>query len=174
VLGLVCFSSHFVVTCRRTRCTQRDCQHTVATVSPSSETVSTPAAATAHSTRTSAHPRRHLATPAAAAATPAATVSPHTADAATPAATASTPSETDSTPAAATTTPTVTHKGGSLWLFIPFVVLLIALGTLVPLLNRWIKRKLLKQTSAENLSLTHEPSSDPGKSDTPVVVGKAA
>jgi hypothetical protein len=150
-----------------------------ATVSPSSETVSTPAAATAHPTRPSAHPRRQLATPAAAAppaaaATPAATVSPHTADAATPAATASTPSETDSTPAAAATTPTVTHKRGSLWLFIPFVVLLLALGTLVPLLNRWRKRRLLEQTSAQDLSLTHKPSSDPGKSDTPVVVRKAA
>jgi hypothetical protein len=156
-----------------------------ATVSPSSETVSTPAAATAHPTRPSAHPRRQLATPAAAA-TPAATVSPQTADAATsaataskqaadaatPAATATTPPETDSTPAAAATTPT--GKGRSLWLFIPFVVLLIALGTLVPLLNRWRKRKLLEQTSAQNLSLTHKPSSDPGKSDTPVVVHKAA
>jgi hypothetical protein len=150
-----------------------------ATVSPSSETANTPAAATAHPTRPSAHPRRQSAAPAAAAAatpadTPAATVSPHTADAATPAATASTPSETDSTPAAAATTPTVTHRGGSLWLFIPFVVLLIALGTLVPLLNRWRKRRLLEQTSAQDLSLTHKPSSDPGKSDTPVVVRKAA
>jgi hypothetical protein len=149
-----------------------------ATVSPSSEAVSTTAAttaaATAHPARPSAHPRKQLATPAAAAATPAATVSPHTADAAAPAAPASTPSETDSTPAAAPTTPTVTHKGGSLWLFIPFVVLLIALGTLVPLLNRWRKRKLLEQTSAQNLSLTRNPSSDPGKSDTPVVVHKAA
>ena len=143
-----------------------------ATVSPSSETVSTPA--TAHPTRPSPHPRKQLATPAAAAATPAATVNPQTADAVTPASTASTPSETDSTPAAAATTPTVTHKGGSLWLFIPFVVLLIALGTLVPLLNRWRKRRLLEQTSAQNLSLTRNPSSDPGKSDTPVVVHKAA
>ena len=148
-----------------------------ATVSPSSEPVSTPAAAATHPTRPSAHPRKQLATPsasAAAAATPAATVTPHTADAATPAASASTPSETDSTPAAAATTPTVIHKGGSLWLFIPFVVLLIALGTLVPLLNRWRKRKLLEQTSAQDLSLTHKPGSDPGKSDTPVVVRKAA
>jgi hypothetical protein len=145
-----------------------------ATVSPSSEAVSATAAATAHPARPSAHPRKQLATPAAAAATPAATVSPHTADAAAPAAPASTPSETDSTPAAAPTTPTVTHKGGSLWLFIPFVVLLIALGTLVPLLNRWRKRRLLEQTSAQNLSLTRNPSSDPGKSDTPVVVHKAA
>jgi hypothetical protein len=164
-----------------------------ATVNAPAATVNTPAAAaaTAHTTRPSAHPRRQLAKPAAAA-TPA---SPHTADAAAPAATASTsseadstpaaaattptasasrPSETDSTPAAAATTPTVTHKGGSLWLFIPFVVLLIALGTLVPLLNRWRKRKLLEQASAQNLSLTHKPSSDPGKSDTPVVVPKAA
>ena len=146
-----------------------------ATVSPSSEPVSTPAAAATHPARPSAHPRKQLATPsAAAAATPAATVTPHTADAATPAAPASTTSETDSTPAAAPTTPAVTHKGGSLWLFIPFVVLLIALGTLVPLLNRWRKRKLLEQTSAQNLSLTRNPSSDPGKSDTPVVVRKAA
>ena len=152
-------------------------------------TVNTPAAATAHATRPSAHPRRQLATPAAAAAatpaatvtpltadaaTPAATASTHTADAATPAATTSTPSETDSAPDAAATTPTVIHKGGSLWLFIPFVVLLIALGTLVPLLNRWRKRKLLEQSSAQDLSLTHKPDSDPGKSDTPVVVRKAA
>jgi beta-lactamase regulating signal transducer with metallopeptidase domain len=107
---------------------------------------------------------------AAAAAAPAATVSPssetvrHTAaDAATPATTASSSSETASAPAAAAITPTVTHRAGSLSLLISFVVLVIVLGTLVPLLLRWRKRKTLERAGAQNLSFTNEASSDPDK-----------
>ena len=140
-----------------------------ATVSPSSATVSTSAvdaaAPAAHPTRLSAHPRRLSATPAAVATAPAATASPSSADAATPAATASPSSDTVSTPAAAATTPTVTHRGGSLWLLISGVVLVIVLGTLVPVLGRWRKRKLLEQTGTPNLSLTKEASSDRDESE---------
>ena len=136
------------------------------TVSASSET--TPAAAAAHPTRPSARPQRLSATPAAAA-TPAETVSTPVAADATPAAAVSTPSETVSTPAAAATKPATTAWGGSLWILVSFVVLVLVIGALAPLLNRWRKRKMLEQTSAQNLSFTHEASSDQGKSDTPVV-----
>jgi len=136
------------------------------TVSASSET--TPAAAAAHPTLPSARPRRLSATPAAAA-TPAETVSTPVAADATPAAAVSTPSETVSTPAAAATKPATTAWGGSLWILVSFVVLVLVIGALAPLLNRWRKRKMLEQTSAQNLSFTHEASSDQGKSDTPVV-----
>ena len=139
-----------------------------ATVSAPSETVGTPAAAAAHPTRPSARPRRLSATPAAAA-TPAETVSTPVAADATPAAAVSTPSETVSTPAAAATKPATTAWGGSLWILVSFVVLVLVIGALAPLLNRWRKRKILEQTSAQNLSFTHEASSDQGKSDTPVV-----
>jgi hypothetical protein len=145
-----------------------------ATVNPSAAPVSTPAADAAHPTRPSSHARRLSATKAAAAAAPAATVSPssetvrHTAadaaaDAATAATTASSSSETASAPAAAATTPTVTHSAGSLSLLISFVVLVIVLGTLVPLLLRWRKRKMLERTGAQNLSFTNEASSDRDK-----------
>ena len=140
------------------------------TVIPSSETVIAPAANAAQPTRLSAHPRRLSATQAEAAAAPAATVSPSSgtvsppvADAVPPAATASASSETVDTPAAAATTPTVTHRAGSLWLLIPFVVLAIVLGTLVPLLGRWRKRKILEQTGTPNLSFTNEASFDRDK-----------
>jgi hypothetical protein len=53
--------------------------------------------------------------------------------------------------------------GGSLWLMIPFVVLVIALATLAPFLFRWRKRKILERTDAPNLSLTHEASPDRDK-----------
>jgi hypothetical protein len=145
-----------------------------ATVSPSSATVSTGAANAAHPTRSSAHPRKLSATQAAAATASAATVSPssetvrHTAadaaaDAAKPATTASSSSETASAPAAAATTPIVTHRAGSLPLLISFAVLVIVLGTLVPLLLRWRKRKMLERTGAQNLSFTNEASSDRDK-----------
>jgi hypothetical protein len=136
------------------------------TVSASSETVSTSAAAAAHPTRPSARPRGLSATPAAAA-TPAEAVSTPVAADATPAATVSTPSETVSTPAAAATKPATTAWGGSLWILVSFVVLVLAIGALAPLLNRWRKRKLLEQTSAQNLSFTHEASSEQSKSDKP-------
>jgi len=136
-----------------------------ATVSPSPATVSTLAVDAAHSSRLSAHPRRLSATQTAAATAPAATVSPSAADAATSAAdsaTGSPSSETDSTPAAGATTRTVTHRRGSLSLLISFVVLVIVLGTLAPLLNRWRKRKILERTGTPNLSFTNEVSSDRG------------
>jgi hypothetical protein len=145
-----------------------------ATVNPSSATVSTPAADTAHPTRPSSHARRLSATKAAGAAAPAATVSPssetvrHTAadaaaDAATPATIASSSSETASAPAAAATTPTVPRRAGSLSLLVSFVVLVIVLATLVPLLLRWRKRKMLERAGAQNLSFTNEASSDRDK-----------
>ena len=142
----------------------------IVTVIPSSETVIAPAANVTQPTRLPAHPRRLSATQAEAAAAPAATVrpssgtvSPPVADAVPPAATASASSETVDTPAAAATTPTVTHRAGSLWLLIPFVVLAIVLGTLVPLLGRWRKRKILERTGTPNLSFTNEASFDRDK-----------
>jgi ribonuclease E len=140
-----------------------------ATVSPSTAPVSTPAANVAHPTRPSAHSRRLSAAQAAAAA-PAATVSP-AADAATAspaaadAATAGPASAPVSTPDAAATTPTVTHRTGSLALLISFVVLVIVLGTLVPLLGRWRKRKMLERTGTPNLSFTKKASSDQDKAE---------
>jgi hypothetical protein len=49
--------------------------------------------------------------------------------------------------------------------FIVVVVLLV--GTAVPLYNRWRKRKLLEETKGQNLSFTKDAISDPGKSDKP-------
>jgi len=143
-----------------------------ATVSPSPEIVSTPTVDAAvpavnatHATRPSAHPRTHSATPTATAAAPSETakpsetVIPTAADTAT-AAPAGPSSETAGTPVAAVAIPTATHKGGSLWLMILLVVLVIALTTLAPFLVRWRKRKVLERTDAPNLSLTHEVTSD--------------
>jgi hypothetical protein len=141
-----------------------------AAVSPSTATVSTPTAKVAHATRLSAHPRTPSATQAVAASPPAATVSsssetviPSAADAATPAATATPSSDTVSPPAAAAPAPTVTHGGWPLWLLISGVALVIALGTLVPVLGRWRKQKMLEETGTENLSFTKETSSDRDK-----------
>jgi len=108
---------------------------TVGAVVPYSETVIEPTAAAA--------------APAATASTPAARVSPS--------------SETVSPAAADATTPTVTHRALSLWLLISFVVLVIVLGTLVPLLGRWRKRKILERTGTPNLSFINEASSDRDK-----------
>jgi len=137
-----------------------------ATVSPSPEIVRTPSVDAAvpagnatHATRPSAHPRAHSATPTATATAPAETVIPTAADTAT-AAPGGPPSETAGTPVAAVAIPTATHKGGSLWLMILLVVLVIALTTLAPFLVRWRKRKMLERTDAPNLSLTHEVTSD--------------
>jgi hypothetical protein len=142
-----------------------------ATVSPSPELVSTPTVDAAvpavnaiHATRPSTHPRAHLATQTATATTPAETVIPTAADTAT-AAPGGRPSETAGTPVAAVAVPTATHKGGSLWLMILLVVLVIALTTLAPFLVRWRKRKMLERTDAPNLSLTHEVTSDEAKPD---------
>jgi hypothetical protein len=155
----------------------------VAPVSPSPETVVTPAvdaavpaANAAHltqpSAQPSAHPRRRSATQTAAATVPVATVKPASeaviptaAAAVTPVAPASPSSETAGTPAAAAAIPTATHKRGSLWLMILFVVLVIALTALAPFVVRWRKRKMLERTDAPNLSLTHEVISDEASSD---------
>jgi len=140
-----------------------------ATISPSS-TVSAPAADAAQPTGQSARPRRASATKTAAAATPAATASPSSdlviptaADTTTPAANANASSETVSPPAAAATTPAVTHRSGSLFLLILVAVLVVVLGTLVPVFGRWRKRKMLERTGTPNLSLTKEESSDRNK-----------
>jgi hypothetical protein len=141
---------------------------TPAAVSPSPETVRTPTANVAQATRPSTHARRLSATQAAAASAPAATVSsssetviPTAADAATPAATPTPSSETVSPPAAAA--PATTRRGWPLWLLISGVVLVIVVGTLVPVLGRWRKQKILEQTGTENLSFTNEVSSDQRK-----------
>ena len=140
-----------------------------ATISPSS-TVSAPAADAAQPTGQSARPRRASATKTAAAAAPAVTVSPSSdpviptaADTTTPAANANASSETVSPPAAAATTPAVTHKSGSLFLLILVAVLVVVLGTLVPVFGRWRKRKMLERTGTPNLSFTKEESSDRNK-----------
>jgi len=146
-----------------------------ATVRTSSATVSAPAEGAAHTTGPSARSHRAsrtktAAAPAETANSSAETVSPPAADAAAPAADATTPvataspsAETVSPTAPAATTPSVTHKGGSLWLLILIGVLVIALGTLTPLLSRWRKRKMLERTGTPNLSLTKEVSSDRDK-----------
>jgi hypothetical protein len=59
----------------------------------------------------------------------------------------------------------VPHKGGSLWLLISFAVLVIVLGTLVPSIVRWRKRKLLEENGAPNLSFTNEAVSDEDKEE---------
>jgi hypothetical protein len=138
-----------------------------------------PAADAADSTRVPVTSRRLSATSAAVAATPAVTASApsetaSTPDAAaTPAAPASAPSETARTPDAAATTPAAPARHGGLWLLIAVGVLVIVLGTLVPFLSRWKKRKALERTDAPNLSFTREASSDSDQ-DKPEQPRKAA
>jgi hypothetical protein len=157
-----------------------------ATVSPAAAQVSTPPAeATApaatvsgpsekatHSARRPSVPRRLSATQDTAAAAPVPTDSPKAADAATtvtpspevsPAgadAASTSPSATTVTPDAAVTPAAVTHRTGSLTLLISFVVLVIVLGTLIPFIGRWRKRKMLEQTGTPNLSFTNEASTN--------------
>ena len=148
------------------------------TVTPSSAPISpavdagAPAAKATHPMRRSAHPRKQSAIQTAAAKEPAAavspseTVSPPAADAGISAVTASPAPEAANPPAAAAaTTPAATHKSGLLWLLILFVALVVALGTLVPLLGRWRKRKLLERTGTPNLSFTNEAISDRDKTE---------
>jgi hypothetical protein len=52
-----------------------------------------------------------------------------------------------------------------LWLLIAFGVLVLAIGTMFPFLNRWRKRKSLEGTDAPNLSFNREVSADQTKSD---------
>jgi hypothetical protein len=142
-----------------------------ATVSPSA-TVSGPSEKATHSAGRPSAPRRLSATQDKAAAAPAPTDSPKAADAATtvtpspevsPAgadAASASPSATTVTPDAAATPPAVTHRTGSLTLLLSFVVLVIVLGTLIPFIGRWRKRKMLEQTGTPNLSFTNEASTN--------------
>jgi hypothetical protein len=125
------------------------------TVSTPAETASAPAA---RHRRMSAEPAAATAAPAVAASTSSETVSP-------PAAATTTPAAAASTPAAAEPPPTATGKSWSSWLLIPFAVVVIILATMVPVLSRWRKRKLLERTGAQNLSFNREESSDQVKSD---------
>jgi len=140
------------------------------------ETVSTPwdkpAADAPVAARRPAHSRRPSPTPAPAAVTPVVTastsskaVSTPDATAATPAATATTPAATASAPDVAVAPPVAPSKRGSLLLLIALGVVVIVIGTLVPVLSRWRKRKNLERTDAPNLSFTRETSSDQAKSD---------
>jgi hypothetical protein len=54
-----------------------------------------------------------------------------------------------------------------LWLLITLAVLVIVVGTLVPLLSKWRKRKSLERTGMPNLSFTREASSEQSKSEQP-------
>jgi hypothetical protein len=140
-----------------------------ATAAPSStpwDSASIPSLKAADATRPRATSRKRSATADAAAITPAApagasseTASTPTAAAAAPAA----PSETASTPDAPATAPAPPARHGALLLLIALGVLVIVIGTLVPFLSRWRRRKMLEQTSAPNLSFTREASSDEEK-----------
>ena len=134
-----------------------------ATVSTPSETVIMPSET---ASAPAARHRRQSATRAAAAAatTPDVTATPSE-TVVTPTAAAATPAATASTPAAADTTPTAPARCWTSWLLIPFVVLVLVLGTLFPLLSKWRKRKTLEARGAENLSFNREESSVKNKTD---------
>jgi len=132
-------------------------------VSTPAETVSTPDAVAAHPTRLPAHPQKSATLPAAST-IPTATSGPSPEPVSTPAAVATTPVVTAGT-SSEPPTPAATSRGWSLWFLIALAVVVIAMGTLVPFLSRWRKRKMSDRTGAPNLSFTREPSSDQGKSD---------
>jgi len=138
---------------------------TLDTAAPT-DAVVVPKSATAHRTRMPADHERAKAT-AAATAPPAETATP-VADAAKPFAADNAPSETAVTPDAAVATPAVTTKKGAPGLWIAMAVVVLILGTLVPLINRWRKRRLLAQSGKQNLSFSHRASSEPGNRDKPV------
>jgi hypothetical protein len=138
------------------------------TVSPSAPTVTSHIVEAEPAARPSAHARKLAAKQASADATadtaaattvsPSSnTVSPAAQDAATPAATPAPSAETMSPPDAAAVAPApVVHKAGSLTLLVSFVVLVIVLGTLVPVIARWRRRKMVERDGAPNLSFTNE------------------
>ncbi|MGA2021922.1 MAG: hypothetical protein ABSH02_15115 [Candidatus Sulfotelmatobacter sp.] len=152
----------------------------VATTSTVPETAVTPAAAATPPAETAsthaARPRRRSATRDAVL-TPSAETASSSSEGGTPAAAATTPAApastssatTGSTPDAAPATPAAPAKHGSLWMLISLGVLVLAISTLFPFLNRWRKRKILERTGAPNLSLTREASSVENKSDKPDV-----
>jgi hypothetical protein len=47
-------------------------------------------------------------------------------------------------------------------------MLVMVVGTLVPFLSRWRKRRLVEQAGEQNLSFSKEASSDQGERDQPV------
>jgi hypothetical protein len=134
-------------------------------------TVSGPAktADAVHRTRPSAQPRKPAETPAAAAAPAEPVTSTPVADAAAISPTVGPPPATASTPAAPATKTSTSRSAGMLAVI---VVVLLLVGTGVPLYNRWRKRKLLEQTEGQNLSFTkeskstNEAKSDSDKTDT--------
>jgi hypothetical protein len=131
-----------------------------ATVSKPVETSSAPAAADAvHRTRPSARPLK----PATPAAAPAGPVDTHVADGVVPTEPVSPPQETATAPAVPASKPMTSR---SAWMIASIVVVVLLIGAAPPLYNRWRKQKLLEQTRGQNLSFTHNASSDPGKSDT--------
>ncbi len=138
----------------------------VATVIVPAETASAPAvAAPVHKTRAAARPEKP-ATPVDAAKT-VEPVSTPVADAPVPIPTASAgaSSETASTPAAVAPVPKA-PTGRSTLMLASIVVVVVLIGLMVPLFQRWRRRKLLEETRGQNLSFTKEAKSDPGKSDT--------
>ena len=131
-----------------------------------SETAVAPKAAAAHRNRMAADHPRPSATPAAGA--PSAETATPVADAAKLPATDGAPPEINSTPDAAAATPAVNAKKGSSWLWISIAVVVLIMGTLVPLINRWRKRRLLAQSDDQNLSFSHRASSESGNTAKPV------
>ncbi len=137
-----------------------------ATVSAPPETAVAPKAGAAHRNRMPADHPRPSATPAAGA--PSAETATPVADAAKLPVTDGAPSEINSTPDAAAATPAVNAKKGSSWIWISIAVVVLIMGTLVPLINRWRKRRLLAQSDGQNLSFSHRASSESGNTAKPV------
>lgn len=131
-----------------------------------SKTAVAPKAAAAHRNRMPADHPRPSATPAAGA--PSAETATPVADAAKLPGTDSTPSGSNSTPDATAAAPAVNAKKGSSWLWISIAVVVLIMGTMVPLINRWRKRRLLAQSDDQNLSFSHRASSESGNTAKPV------
>jgi hypothetical protein len=138
---------------------------TAPVAAPAATAVATPAAAAVVPARPSARTRSLPPTTPAAVA-PAEEIS-------TPAATAPPPAATSTTPPAPVSPPPAKSAtsvwSGSPGILVSFIVLVLVIGALTPLFSRWRKRKLLEQTSAQNLSFSHKASSDPGTSGKPEV-----
>jgi hypothetical protein len=143
-----------------------DAASTAASSSTPWDTASIPVLKPADATRPHATSRKRSAIADAEAAGPAAPASASSETASTPAAAAATaaaPSETANTPDAPATAPAPPARHGALFLLISLGVLIIVIGTLVPFLSRWRKRRMLEGTAAPNLSFTREASSDEEK-----------
>ena len=137
------------------------------TLSISSD-IDRPAPANTQPTRPAAR-HREVASAPAAIASPEVASTPIAADV-TPSEPVSAPSEPVSTPDVTTpklATPAQPARAGSLVILVSFVVLVLVIGALTPLFNRWRKRKLLEKTGAQNLSFTHKSRSEQGESDRP-------